>query len=266
MAYLCGRPLPASDRCVLGRETAIQPMRWCDDGWLRTIDGSGTPVIEVGQAADRKTSLQDERHDFDESTLPDAFQWLRTPYPTELFSLSERPDYLRLFGRETIGSEFTQSLVARRQQAFRFTAETELDYNPANFQQAAGLVCYYNSTKFHLLQLTVDDDGARRVQVMMNHPHEGGSTVLEVAEILPEGPVGLRVEVDDEIARFAYRPYGASDWTWLPETFDHSLLSDEATLPGLPNFTGAFVGMACYDLSGARLPADFAYFNYVERE
>src|SRR5690606_23281468 len=28
MVYLCGRPLPNRGRCVLGRETAIQQMRW----------------------------------------------------------------------------------------------------------------------------------------------------------------------------------------------------------------------------------------------
>ena len=50
MVYLCGRPLPSSDRCVLGRETAIQPMRWDEDGWLRTFDGTGTPVLEVDGA------------------------------------------------------------------------------------------------------------------------------------------------------------------------------------------------------------------------
>jgi xylan 1,4-beta-xylosidase len=47
--------------------------------------------------------------------------------------------------------------------------------------------------------------------------------------------------------------------------FDASILSDEATAPGAPNFTGAFVGMACQDLSGAALPADFDGFGYVER-
>ncbi len=38
MAYLCGRPLPASNRCVLGRETAIQRMEWGADGWLRCAE------------------------------------------------------------------------------------------------------------------------------------------------------------------------------------------------------------------------------------
>ena len=268
MAYLCGRPLPASDRCVLGRETAIQPMRWCEDGWLRTIDGSARPVLEVATAEARDTACapQDELHEFGTPALPGPFQWLRTPYPEHLFSLSERPGYLRLYGHETIGSHFTQSLVARRQQAFRYTAETQLDVAPGNFQQGAGLVCYYNSSKFHLLQISADDKGDRRVQVVTAHPEDGECTIVEEAATIPEGPVALRVEVDHEIARFSYRPQGSLEWSQLDQSFDASMLSDEATLPGLPNFTGAFVGMACYDLTGSKMPADFSYFHYIERE
>jgi xylan 1,4-beta-xylosidase len=51
----------------------------------------------------------------------------------------------------------------------------------------------------------------------------------------------------------------------LPQVFDASALSDEATAPGAPNFTGAFVGMACQDLAGTAMPADFDYFEYRER-
>ena len=36
--------------------------------------------------------------------------------------------------------------------------------------------------------------------------------------------------------------------------------------PGLPNFTGAFVGMACQDLAGTARPADFDWFEYRERD
>ena len=72
--------------------------------------------------------------------------------------------------------------------------------------------------------------------------------------------VELRVEVDDERLRFGYR-VGGAEWTWLPQPFDASILSDEATVPGLPNFTGAFVGMACQDMSGAGDHADFDWFE-----
>ena len=65
--------------------------------------------------------------------------------------------------------------------------------------------------------------------------------------------------------RFAYRS-GGDSWSWLPELFDASILSDEATAPGAPNFTGAFVGVACQDMAGTACPADFDWFEYRERD
>ncbi len=263
MVYLCGRPLPLSDRCTLGRETAIQPMRWGEDGWLRTEAGDATPVGTVPSGAVEIPTV--EHSDFSAATLPPAFQWLRTPYPDYLFSLSARPGHLRLYGRETIGSQFTQSLVARRQQAFRYHAETLVDFEPEHFQQAAGLVCYYNSTKFHYLHVTTDDEGRRQIQVLSAIPTATGSSRVSEPVRIDPGPIALRAEINHEQLRFGYRMTGQTDWCWLPETFDASILSDEATLPGLPNFTGGFVGMACQDVSGAGRHADFAYFDYVEQ-
>ena len=82
---------------------------------------------------------------------------------------------------------------------------------------------------------------------------------------IPPGRIELRVEVDYERLRFAYR-VGAGAWQWLPEIFDASILSDEASAPGAPNFTGAFVGIACQDMSGTAHPADFDWFEYRERD
>ena len=79
------------------------------------------------------------------------------------------------------------------------------------------------------------------------------------------GAIELKVEVDFERLRFAFRT-GKGPWSWVPEVFDASILSDEASAPGQPNFTGAFVGMCCQDLSGQGRPADFDYFEYIERE
>ena len=82
--------------------------------------------------------------------------------------------------------------------------------------------------------------------------------------VIAPGPVELRVSVDHEQLRFAWRMEGGTDWCWLDDQHDASILSDEATLPGLPNFTGTFVGMACQDMAGTGRPADFRYFHYVE--
>ncbi|WP_309092086.1 glycoside hydrolase family 43 protein [Phenylobacterium sp.] len=265
--YLCGRPLPNRGRCVLGRETAIQELVWGHDGWLRTRDGRRTPELEIDGPDLPETPFQADpvRRDFDGPALPPEFQWLRTPYPEEIFSLDQRPGFLRLYGRESIGSLFRQALVARRQQAFCYSASTRMEFEPQHFQQAAGLVCYYNAAKFHYLTVTHDAELGRCIQAMSALPDSPQADAFTKPVAIPAGPVELRVEVDYERLRFGWR-VGEGAWTWLPEVFDASILSDEATQPGAPNFTGAFVGVCCQDTSGAARPADFDWFEYVERD
>jgi xylan 1,4-beta-xylosidase len=262
MVYLCGRPLRNRGRCTLGRETAIQRMVWGDDGWLRTVDGQGLPT-----SASTFPPLF-TREEFDTPDLPIDFQWLRSPWPDELFSLTARPGHLRLFGRETPGSLFRQALVARRQQSHCYGASTVLEFEPEHFQQMAGLICYYGGAKFHYLYVSHDEAIGKHLCVMSALPDQPQADAFTPPIAIPSGTrVHLRVEVDFERLSFAYR-FGDTDvdWIWLPQLFDASILSDEATAPGLPNFTGAFVGMACQDLAGTARHADFDWFEYVERE
>lgn len=268
LVYLCGRPLRNRGRCTLGRETAIARMRWDSDGWLRTAEGDGLPRLSVPAPAlpPHPFPATAAREHFDAAQLPIDFQWLRSPYPDELFSLTARPGYLRLYGRETIGSLFKQSLVARRQQAHCFSAETVIEFEPQHFQQAAGLVCYYNGTKFHYLHVSHDEHLGKHLRVMSALPDSPQADAFTPPVVVrARQPLRLRVEVDYERLLFAYRHADESEWRWLPQQFDASILSDEATAPGLPNFTGAFVGLACQDLAGTATPADFDYFEYRER-
>lgn len=301
MVYLCGRPLRNRGRCTLGRETSIQKMVWGNDEWLRTLDGKAIPTLEtpgpalpayVRQGGDSSPPAKPPalasgdqlspllvhgtvegssqgacRFDFEEPQLPIDLQWLRTPWPEELFSLTARPGFLRLYGRETIGSLFRQSLVARRQQSHCFSASTVVEFEPRHFQQMAGLVCYYNSTKFHYLYISHDETVGKYLRVMSCVPDSTQTDSFTPLIAIPaDRRVYLRVEVDCERLYFAYRVEAVEgEWMWLPQQFDASILSDEATVPGLPNFTGAFVGMACQDMAGTLMHADFDFFEYRER-
>ena len=269
MVYLCGRPLRNRGRCTLGRETAIQKMVWSDDGWLRTADGQGIPELETPapKLPAHPFPPTPVRNDFNQPQLPIDFQWLRTPRPEEIFSLTARPGHLRLFGRETIGSLFRQSLVARRQQSHCISAETVVEFEPEHFQQMAGLICYYNSAKFHYLYISHDETTGKNLRVMSCLPDSPQTDAFTPPIAIPAGKrVHLRVEIDYERLHFAYRVEGVDkDWRWLPQQFDASILSDEASAPGQPNFTGAFTGMACQDTAGTARPADFDFFEYRER-
>jgi xylan 1,4-beta-xylosidase len=268
MVHLCGRPLHNRGRCTMGRETAIQRMVWSADDWLRTEDGKGLPRLEAPAPAlpVHKFPELTEREDFDDPKLPLDFQWLRSPWPEELFSLTDRPGHLRLYGRESLGSAFFQALVARRQQSRCFSAAAMTDFEPAGFQQMAGLVCYYNGGKYHYFGISHDEVLGKHIRVWSCLPDLAQPDVFSDPITIPSGvPVHLRVEVDYERLLFAYK-IGNGDWIWLQGVFDASILSDEAGPAWNPSFTGSFIGMCCQDLTGARRAADFDYFFYKNRE
>lgn len=265
IAYLCGRPLPGLERCVLGRETALQPLQWGTDGWLRTLDGTGEPdpcpAAPALALAPWPVAPWDGTFAYD--SLPADLQWLRTPEPERILSLAARPGWLRLFGRESIMSFFEQALVARRQEHHAFTAVTRVDFAPDHFQQCAGLVHYYNTSKFHYLYITSDGD-ERQLRLMAAIPAEACADEVVVAA-LPNGVIDLRANVDGPALHFAWKPAEASEWHLIDRPCDASIACDEVTLPGMPNFTGAFVGLACQDMAGTALHADFEWFRYSGR-
>jgi len=133
-SFLMGRPIPGLDGggrfCPLGRETGIERCVWGEDGWLY-LEASGLLVRErlpgLADVAPEAPARIDCRFD----SLPADFQWLRTPEPKRLFR-SEGD--LVLTGRESLGSWYEQSLVARRQEHLTYIAETVLAFEPDTYQ------------------------------------------------------------------------------------------------------------------------------------
>lgn len=68
---------------------------------------------------------------------------------------------LRVIGRESLGSWFEPSLVARRQDAPAYLAGAVFDANLHTWQQAAGIIAYSNRHKFHAALIT--RQGGQRV-------------------------------------------------------------------------------------------------------
>ena len=265
--HLCGRPLPPQRRCTLGRETALQKCVWRDDGWLYPASGSPVPEVEVqapaGAVAEEKPAAV--LHDFSGGTLPAAFQWLRTPEPERIFSLMARPGHLRLFGRESIGSWFEQALVARRQEHHAFRAETVIEAAPEVYQQVAGLTHYYSRTKFHALGLTVHEKLGRVLTILScpgDYPEGRLQFPVGSGVAVGEGALELAAEVRGNDLRFFWRPEGEGDWRGIGPVLDAGVVSDEGGRGEHNSFTGAFVGVFAFDVSGQAMPADFRHLRY----
>lgn len=273
--HLCSRPITKNRRSPMGRETAIQKVIFSKDKWFRLEHGGDTAPFNVGQQFvslpdNSQNQLNDNSHfeDFDESELAIDFQWLRNPYPEEFMSVSERPGFLRLKGMESVGSPFRQALVARRQQAFIYQATTKLEFSPSNFQHQAGLINYYNASKFHYLYISFEPNVGRYLGIMncqADMSLEAKFPLWQAPIVLPEtGSVYLRANVDHHILRFSYSLDG-ENFNDIDYEFDASVISDEAGKGEGANFTGAFIGLCCQDLTGMKTIADFDSFDYQEQ-
>ena len=267
--HLCARPLTPRGRCPLGRETALQKIEWVD-GWPRLANGTCHPDLIVEPPALAAGVRQQTSHSetvafAPGAPLPPSFKTLRGPLaPERDYSLTARPGWLRLYGGQSLSSHHRQTLFARRWQAFRFTAQTTLDFRPQNFQQLAGLVLFYDTCNWLYACLTWDETRAARVLRILCCDNNSFSYGSEAA-FPPEGPVALRVTVDGAGARFAWRS-GGGDWQPLGGVQPASHLSDDyiEQRRGRCAFTGAMVGLCAQDMDAHRSFADFQGFVYEE--
>ncbi|WP_130859020.1 glycoside hydrolase family 43 protein [Gracilibacillus phocaeensis] len=271
LVHLTGRILPKDGQpildprgfCPLGRETAIQRLEWKKD-WPYVVGGNqpsleieGPDLPEVKWDADYPI-----KDNFDSPTLNLHFQSLRIPLLDASASLTDRPGHLRLYGKESLTSRFTQSFIARRWQHFQFRAETKVAFRPTDFQQSAGLVNYYNTEHWTSLQITWHEEKGRILEIMccddfqFSQPLQGQEVIiLEEVEY-----VYLRADITTNTYRYSYSLDG-DHWHELPEKFASYKLSDDY-IKGGGFFTGAFIGMQCQDTSGQNQAADFDYFMY----
>jgi beta-xylosidase len=265
LVHLTGRPTTQARRCVLGRETAIQEAYWGDDDWLYVKNGP-VPSLDVDLPAARDDTAYwaEQKYDFKGTQLHKDFQWLRTPEPDRIFTVK---DGLHLTGRESIGSWFEQSLVARRQTHFSYDAETVVDFSPTDERQFAGLTAYYCRFNFFYLTVTADADGNRELLLFASEASypEGKITfpLAEPVSIPQTGKVRLALTIRGKALQFKYALEGDSELKDIGPVYDASILSDECGgHQAHGSFTGAFVGVAASDINGTERVATFEYFVY----
>lgn len=272
--HLTGRPLKEAQKplldprgfCPLGRETAIQKVYW-EKEWPY-IAGGNEPSLYVegpGLSEEPQRSPSPVYSHFDTGDLDKSFQTLRVPLGENTLSFKDRPGYLRLYGKDSLTSKFTQAFVARRWQHFYFDAETAIQFDPDHFQQSAGMVCYYNTQNWVYFHIT-HDESKGRILTLLTNDHFQFDTPLRGSDIEIDRNIEtiyLKVSVRMDRYWFSYS-FDGSTWTSVDISFSSAKLSDDH-IQGDGFFTGAFVGMQCQDSFSSK-PADFEYFHYVPKE
>ncbi len=270
LAHLCGRPVEGK-YCILGRETAIQKVVWEND-WPRLAGGTSEPQLTVEVNLPEESGMPegsgmpeekahgyfgDWRDDFSGDTWNEHFQTLRTPMGNKA-SMTERPGWLRMYGRQSLESCYDQSLLGFRQQHFCVQADTKLEFAPESHQQMAGLTYFYNGSCFYYLYITREEEQSRVLTMMRKLPDEFDMPVGLGRTLPADGPVWLRMTVRYGAAQFFYSLDGVS-YEKIGPQLDARQMSDEA---GPARFTGAFFCICCQDISGRKQAADFDFVEY----
>ncbi len=262
-AHLCSRPLPGTTRCVLGRETAIHKLEWKND-WPYLVNENDNilPALTLEVPGNAVQEIETKMHyTFDSYDFLEDFQTLRLPFNKEIMNIEENKNHLRIYGRETLASEFEQACIARRQTEFKFTAETKIKCNPTSYRHMAGMTYRYDERNQFFFRITFDQYSDNKFFIGMNKLDRGIHDIIE-EEIDFKGEITLKIEVEFDKVKFLYS-LDDKEFKQFCDVLDASILSDDYVEP--LGFTGAFVGLQVIDIQNHDFYADYEYFTYENK-
>lgn len=247
--------MPGGTHHTIGRETCLAPVSWPANGWP-VVNGNGTVPAEITAPTLplKPFPVNPGKIDFNVDKMGLEWNYLRYPV-MDNYSLVSRKGFLRLSGTgQTIEDGKSPTFIGRRVQHMKFTASTQVEFNPASENEEAGLILLNNGTHFDIL---VKKSGGKRVLVGRLR---FGSVIYESKEVvLKAGPVKLAIQGEPNCFIFQYAQ-GNDTYRELVRA-DANYISSE-TIGG---FTGLYVGL--YATGNGRpsaTNADYDWFEYTE--
>lgn len=239
----------------LGREVFIVPIVWDFDGWplVDNENGMVNLVEKFPELPVARVPFQSRIDNFDDDLLNMAW-CMRRPPKTQIYSLTARKGNLRLFAKDVkIEHKETPAMIVRRQQHYKFFAQTVLEFNTNTDGDEAGIVLIQNERySISILKQQVDNKSVVSCVKVVN----GHRETIRAVEIVTD-KIYLSVVGDVGVYSFYY---GKSEFEMNPLALevDGSILSTVIS----DGFIGTYLGMYCYSLKCDSTFADFDWFKY----
>lgn len=206
--YHTARPFVPELRCTLGRETAVQKMRWTEDGWLRMDEGNLARVETV------ESSLPEcpmpKIPDFDDFDSGELGNWYYAPriMPQSFADVKARPGYVRIRGQEARTSLNRVSILARKLTSVYARITTKMEFEPEVYQHSAGLIIYYDNMNYvNLRKYYSETLGGPAISVVQLE--NGRKTEYNDWRVpAPEGAVWMRLYVEGRKTWFEWSADG----------------------------------------------------------
>lgn len=251
-------------RCTLGRETAIQKMKWTGDGWLRMSNGGNLAELEVEEAdlPEVPMSKPPAFDDFDGDEL-ENFYYAPRIMPQRFADLKARPGWIRLRGQESRTSLNKVSILARKLTSVYARITTKMEFSPEVHQHSAGLILYYDNMNYIYLRKYHSDTLGQDALTVVQMENGARTVYLDDRTPVHAGPIYMRLFVEGRKCWFEWG-YDGADYQRIGAVFDTTKFSDEYCKYG--EFTGTMVGITCADRVLHRHYADFDFLEYVADE
>lgn len=264
LVHLCSRPFVPELRCTLGRETAIQKMKWTEDNWLRMYDGDNLAKMQVPEPDLPTVKLPTipDFDDFDNDTLGN-FYYAPRILPESFATTTARRGYVRLRGQESRTSLNKVSILARKLTSVYAKITTKMEFIPEVPQHSAGLILYYDNMNYINLRKyyseTLHQSAISIIQLENGTKTEYTDTRLAVDDV----PIFFRLHIQGRKTWFEWS-YDNITYIQIGKIFDTTKYSDEYCKYG--EFTGTMVGITCADRLKHQQYADFDFLEYIADE
>lgn len=264
LVHHTARPFVPELRCTLGRETAIQKMKWTDDGWLRMYDDSNLAKEYVGESKLPEYKVQQipSFDDFDSEELGIQYYAPRIT-PSSFADVKARPGYVRIRGQESRCSLNKVSILARKLTSVYAKVTTKMEFKPEVHQHSAGLIMYYDNMNYIYLRKYYSETLGQSALSIIHLENGEKTEFLNTRMPVEDCPIYLRLNVEGRKSYFEWS-YDGEAYNKIGKVFDTTKFSDEYCKYG--EFTGTFVGMTCADRVLHKHYADFDFFNYEADE
>ena len=239
--YLCSRR-NGGNYTTLGRETALDPVTWTDDGWFLINGGNGPSLEQTAPALEEFSASETDKSNILKGLggeIGPDWQFVRNPDYGRI-SLDERPGWLRIYpAKGELYKIEAKNILTHREPELKYSASIKMEFEPADENCHAGLTCYYSTATYIRFSVCMEN-GEKCLKVVANRG-SGEENAGEPVRI-PKGEIYLRVDVDGQTRRFSYG-FGGDEWKTAAILEDCRFLSDEGVPNDRKRHTGTMTGV-----------------------
>ena len=240
--------------CNIGRETFIAKINWEND-WPIVNEGKGmlSDYDDLGMK-EYKIETKESCYHFDGSKLSDKFLVLRNP-SDELYSLTKRPGYLRLYLKNIGLDELDNpAYVCIRQEDYNFLAATSMEFLPSDDGDSAGLAIVQDN-KHNMRLIYTKESEVRKIKLI--NTNNGLDTIVADSEV-EANLIRLKIVGNYQKLAFYYSIDGDNYKELISDVNAKTLSTDFAG-----GFVGCTIGLFAYTKNiKSKKYSDFLYFEY----